>query len=152
MLIMKPIPVSKYDLQGNLLATYNGLREAARDNGLKPRTLADHVVSGKPLSGWLWRGPCQMQSKAERSRKDRERKLRRIREALAIDPYRDMENLLSLLREPEKAILGHRMQKAIDDGGSPRMEFARWYIHQYEIDIASDDIVAALGYTTPCDE
>ena len=93
-----------------------------------------------------------MQSKAERSRKDRERKLRRIREALAIDPYRDMENLLSLLREPEKAILGHRMQKAIDDGGSPRMEFARWYIHQYEIDIASDDIVAALGYTTPCDE
>lgn len=139
-------------MQGNLLATYNGLREVERLTGLKAGTIADHITSGKPLAGCLWQGDCHRQTKAERNARDKRRAEMRLREALATNPYKDMENLLSLLREPNRAILGHRMQKAIENGGSPRMEFARWYIHQYEIDIASDAIVAALGYTTPCDE
>lgn len=149
---MKALPIEQYDLQGNLLATYNGLREVERLTGIKAGTCADHITSGKPLAGCLWKGDCHRQTKAQRNARDKRRAEIRLREAQSIKPYEDKENLLSLLHEPYRAILGHRMQKAIENGGSPRMEFAKWYTHQYEIDIASDTIVAALGYTTPCDE
>ncbi len=112
--------------------------------GLKQNTIADHITSGKPLAGCLWQAPCHRQTKAERNARDKRRAEIRLREAQSIKPYQDMENLLSLLREPEKAILGHRMQQALENGGSPRMEFAKWYCTQSEIDIASDAIVDAL--------
>ncbi len=143
---MKPIPVKKYDLDGNLLAIYNGLREAARNNGLKTRTLADHVVSHTPLGGYLWDAPSHQQPKAERSRMERERKKEALRAKKAIDSRQDMERLQMLIEEPLRGKIVRIMQQALDRGGLPRYAFAFWYTHQYEIDIASDDITWALGY------
>lgn len=141
---MNALPLTQYDLQGNLIATYNSLREAERMTGLKAVTIADHCASGKPLDGYMWQAPCHRQTKAEKYRSAKRRAEMRRREALETNHYRDMENLLSLLHEPEKAIVGHLMQQALVEGGSPRRAFANWYCSQSEIIIDSDAIVDAL--------